>query len=73
MNIDVGRMEDPQLVWYWTGEEIYFHCDDVPTARLGNGGQRVATLLVYLNNLGGGEGGAARSSEALRGEGGKGG
>ena len=49
-------MEEPQLVRYWTGEELSFHCDDVSTARLGNGGQRVATLLVYLNKLGEGGG-----------------
>ena len=50
---------------YWTREEFSLHFDDVSTARLGNGGQRVATLLVYLNKPGEG-GGTARSSVTWR-------
>ena len=40
-----------------TGEEFSWHYDEIPSTQLSNGGQRLATLLVYLNNLGNGRGG----------------
>jgi prolyl 4-hydroxylase len=44
-------MEEPQIVRYRTGEEFSWHYDEIPSAQLSNGGQRLATLLVYLNDL----------------------
>mmetsp|Transcript_19240 Transcript_19240/g.41892 ORF Transcript_19240/g.41892 Transcript_19240/m.41892 type:complete len:433 (-) Transcript_19240:86-1384(-) len=57
-NLPLERMEEPQLVRYRTGEQFSYHCDEVPAPQLGNGGQRVATLLVYLKTLEGDRGGA---------------
>ena len=45
----VACMEEPQIVRYRTGQEFSWHYDEVPAAQLDNGGQRVATLLFYLN------------------------
>jgi len=50
-------MEEPQIVRYRTGEEFSWHYDEIPKAQLENGGQRLATLLVYLNELEEGRGG----------------
>ena len=44
-------MEEPQIVRYKTGQEFSFHYDEVPPPQLDNGGQRLATLLVYLNSV----------------------
>mmetsp|Transcript_30028 Transcript_30028/g.54427 ORF Transcript_30028/g.54427 Transcript_30028/m.54427 type:complete len:162 (+) Transcript_30028:3-488(+) len=44
-------MEEPQIVRYRTGEEFSWHYDEIPSTQLVNGGQRLATLLVYLNDL----------------------
>jgi len=44
-------MEEPQIVRYRNGEEFTWHYDEIPSAQLSNGGQRLATLLVYLNDL----------------------
>lgn len=56
LGIPLLQMEEPQIVRYRTGEEFTWHEDIVPAAQLDNGGQRIATLLVYLNtvNRGGG-------------------
>jgi hypothetical protein len=43
-------MEEAQIVRYRTGEEFSWHYDEIPSAQLDNGGQRIATLLVYLNS-----------------------
>ena len=51
LNVDLTQMEEPQLVRYRTGEEFSWHYDEIPTNQLSNGGQRLATLLVYLNDL----------------------
>ncbi len=51
LNVDLNQMEEPQLVRYRTGEEFSWHYDEIPSAQLSNGGQRLATLLVYLNDL----------------------
>ena len=45
------QMEEPQIVRYKTGEEFSWHYDEVPVTQLKNGGQRLATLLVYLNDV----------------------
>ena len=44
-------MEEPQIVRYRKGQEFSFHYDEVPSRALENGGQRVATLLVYLSDI----------------------
>lgn len=51
LNVDLKQMEEPQLVRYRTGEEFSWHYDEIPSAQLSNGGQRLATLLVYLNDM----------------------
>lgn len=51
LGIPIQHMEEPQIVRYRTGEEFSWHYDEVPRAQLNNGGQRVMTLLVYLNNV----------------------
>ena len=47
------QMEEPQVVRYRMGEKFGYHCDALPPSMLedGDGGQRVATLLVYLNDV----------------------
>ena len=45
------QMEEPQIVRYKTGQEFSWHYDEVPAIQLKNGGQRLATLLVYLNDV----------------------
>jgi hypothetical protein len=48
---DLARFEEPQLVRYQSGQYFSWHYDAVPPTQLNNGGQRVATLLVYLNDV----------------------
>eukprot|EP00978_Attheya_sp_CCMP212_P004582 scaffold10016_cov54-Attheya_sp.AAC.4 len=57
LNLPLENLEEPQVVRYRNGEEFSWHYDEVPAAQLDNGGQRVATLLVYLNTLKEDEGG----------------
>ena len=45
----MDRFEEPQLVRYRPGESFGWHYDAVPATKLSNGGQRLATFLVYLN------------------------
>jgi len=52
----LDQMEEPQIVRYKTGEVFSWHYDEVPINQLKNGGQRLATLLVYLNDVGTGGG-----------------
>ena len=54
----VEHFEEPQVVRYRTGEEFTWHYDEIPKNQLENGGQRIATMLVYLNSLEKEEGGA---------------
>ena len=49
-NLPLKQMEEAQIVRYRTGEEFSWHYDEIPSAQLDNGGQRIATLLVYLNS-----------------------
>jgi prolyl 4-hydroxylase len=51
LGIPLEQMEEPQIVRYKTGQEFSWHLDEVPAPQLANGGQRVATLLVYLNTV----------------------
>lgn len=51
LNIPLEAMEEPQVVRYRKGQEFSWHYDEVPASQLSNGGQRIATLLVYLNDL----------------------
>jgi len=45
------QLEEPQLVRYAESQEFSWHLDEIPVSNLPNGGQRVATILVYLNSL----------------------
>lgn len=49
-DLPLKQMEEAQIVRYRTGEEFSWHYDEIPSAQLQNGGQRVGTLLVYLNS-----------------------
>ena len=57
LGLDYENMEEPQIVRYKTGQEFSWHYDEIPQQQLSNGGQRLATLLVYLNTLKEDEGG----------------
>jgi prolyl 4-hydroxylase len=57
LNIPLETMEEPQVVRYQKGQEFSWHYDEVPTPQLKNGGQRLATLLVYLTDIAGDCGG----------------
>lgn len=49
--VSVRQFEEPQLVRYLPGQQFRWHLDQVPPTMLENGGQRIATLLVYLNDV----------------------
>jgi prolyl 4-hydroxylase len=51
LDIVLSQLEEPQIVRYKTGQEFSWHYDEIPSQLLENGGQRVATLLVYLNTV----------------------
>lgn len=51
LNIPLQTMEEPQVVRYQKGQEFSWHYDEVPRPQLENGGQRLATLLVYLTDV----------------------
>ena len=51
LGVDISCMEEPQIVRYRTGQEFSWHYDEVPTPQLVNGGQRVGTFLIYLNDV----------------------
>lgn len=51
LGVPLQTMEEPQIVRYKGGEEFSWHYDEVPPPQLSNGGQRVATLLVYLTDV----------------------
>jgi len=53
--IRLAQMEEPQVVRYSFGQKFGWHGDALPkqllAADLSDGGQRIATLLVYLNDV----------------------
>lgn len=51
LGLTLEHMEEPQLVRYAPGQEFSWHYDEVPPPQLENGGQRLLTLLVYLNTV----------------------
>jgi len=51
LGIALEQMEEPQIVRYQAGQEFSWHYDEVPPPQLSNGGQRLVTLLVYLNTV----------------------
>lgn len=55
LGFPLAQMEEPQIVRYQTGQEFSWHYDQVPmqnkSPHSSNGGQRLATLLVYLNTV----------------------
>jgi len=57
LNIPLEVMEEPQIVRYQKGQEFSWHYDEVPNNALENGGQRLATLLVYLSDVASDHGG----------------
>jgi prolyl 4-hydroxylase len=68
LGIPLKQMEEPQIVRYRSGEEFSWHYDEVPPTQLNNGGQRVATLLVYLNTVKRGGGTIFRDLKNANGE-----
>jgi prolyl 4-hydroxylase len=64
-NISLDQCEEPQIVRYRKGEEFSWHYDEVPASQLVNGGQRIATALVYLNDVNGGSGGSTTNQQQL--------
>jgi prolyl 4-hydroxylase len=48
---DLSRCEEPQIVRYDVGQEFTYHYDILPNEQTKNGGQRVATILIYLNTI----------------------
>lgn len=51
LHIPLQHMEEPQIVRYRPGQLFSWHYDEVTPQALSNGGQRLMTLLVYLNTL----------------------
>jgi prolyl 4-hydroxylase len=51
LNILWETTEEPQILRYQNGQEFSWHYDEVPSSQLDNGGQRLATLLVYLTSV----------------------
>lgn len=49
--IPIHHYEEPQIVRYELGQQFSWHYDAVPHTLLKNGGQRLVTLLVYLNDV----------------------
>jgi len=68
LGIPTEYMEEPQIVRYRTGEEFSWHYDEVPPPQLDNGGQRVMTLLVYLNTVDQGGGTCFRDLKDVNGQ-----
>ena len=58
----LGNCEEPQVVRYEMGDFFNWHQDALPEEEVScsdaNGGQRLATLLVYLNDVPASGGGA---------------
>jgi len=50
---DIANFEEPQIVRYEIGQQFSWHYDAIPASMNSNGGNRLATLLVYLNTVSG--------------------
>eukprot|EP01038_Epipyxis_sp_PR26KG_P015738 gene15738-21305_t len=50
-NIPITHFEEPQIVRYELGQQFSWHYDAIPQKLNTNGGQRIVTLIVYLNNM----------------------
>jgi prolyl 4-hydroxylase len=49
---DLSTCEEPQIVQYSIGQEFTWHYDEIPISQASNnGGQRIATILIYLNTI----------------------
>jgi prolyl 4-hydroxylase len=49
---DLSMCEEPQIVQYSIGQEFTWHYDEIPLSQAtNNGGQRIATILIYLNTI----------------------
>jgi len=50
---DIQNFEEPQIVRYEMGQQFSWHYDAIPKSLLRdeNGNQRLATLLIYLNDV----------------------
>lgn len=49
--LPILQYEEPQIVRYETGQQFSFHYDAIPKSLLDSSGQRIATLIVYLNDV----------------------
>ena len=47
----INHYEEPQIVRYEMGQQFSWHYDSLPKSLIRESGQRVATLLVYLNTV----------------------
>ena len=70
-DLPLEQMEEAQIVRYKTGQEFSWHYDEIPSTQLANGGQRIATLLVYLNTIENGGGTIFRDLKDAEGKGGE--
>ena len=52
-SVTIKQMEEPQIVKYEVGQEFTFHYDTTPTnfCNTNGSGQRIATIIVYLNSV----------------------
>ena len=51
-NFPIDRYEEPQIVRYEMGQQFSWHYDALPAAvAKKSGGQRIATILIYLNTV----------------------
>jgi len=66
-DVDWSRFEEVQLARYQPGERFKWHLDAVPPSMLapGDGGQRLATVLVYLTTTHSREGGGCTTFRDL--------
>lgn len=51
LNIPIEHFEEPQLVQYQFGQQFTWHYDYIPQTLLDDSGNRLGTLIVYLNDV----------------------
>jgi prolyl 4-hydroxylase len=51
LNVSMHCCEEPQIVRYQKQQLFDYHYDIIPSSQLLNGGQRIATLILYLNTI----------------------